>query len=178
MRVQKKLQVPNEEFAKVWSPPDTKTKLLCLLRLHSFPVFYIIFSSYVFPYFFFFVRIQVNWTIIQILPIIPNICLWFILFHLLPNYPVEVCVFIAGSSRVSSGLWCCVYSFSGSISIIFKFCTCHFSWDIAALFDIDLLLCFCREGMYMVLGNSILDWNILTMPQSGHMQQIRYYISR
>lgn len=95
---------------------------------------------------------------------------------------VEVCIFVIGSSRVPPGLRHCVQSVSGlsNCSLSLSTCPqwCHLLWDVERCVLISAChFSFCREGMFMVLGSSILGWNTRTMLLKGRTQPIRYVIA-
>lgn len=101
VRIQQKLQVPDEEFAKVsFFYPATHTSCNC----YWWWMFYWLKTNlYIFHYLYYF------------LPF----CL----------ATVEICISFARASRVPSGLWHCIQSFSGAIhrSLIVEICIFYLS---------------------------------------------------
>lgn len=163
VRIQKKLQVPDEEFAKVltFGCLEACNYLYGIIR-----IWYCFISL---PW----LRIQLRTDSSSLLLCVLNPF----------GCSVEVCIFVNGSSRVPAGLWCCIQPFSGVYMFTYK----QEGMNSSAILLIGGVLAFCieieyfdekwmfwlvflREEMFMAPGSSTLDWNTLIIPQRGLMQ--------
>lgn len=97
-------------------------------------------------------------------------------------FPVEVCIFITWSSWIPSRFRYYFNSVSG-ISILFilwftlPFGGCSSMRIYQGSFWVTYsIFLFIREGISMVPGSNILDWNTLTILLKGPMQPTRYKI--
>lgn len=154
MRIKKKLQVADEEFAKVFpllsSPIAQMSSILSEFALVRS------------------VLLTRHW-------VLNAISIFLTAFCYISIWPVEVCFPFIGASWVSSGHWYCIQSVSGalifrnpsSINNLNQYLT-------VSLFYLNLCLCglfivSCdREEMFMEPGSSILVWSIPTMLLKDH----------
>lgn len=126
MRIRKKLQVPEEEFVKVFF-------FFCLVIISYFwPCLY----SNIFCWKF---NNIINFILLYIF-----VCVqcwsWFCFYwpsHLY-GWSVEVCFLVSGSSRVPSGLWCRAQPFPRMFASVLFFSLCvswHFSFSAFLVFN-------------------------------------------